>query len=92
MRARDHYAGLSPPDLVWIVALVRGSMGVPIERARVLADYEALFQLPPKVAALELIRDRLERLACVTEALDKEELTERVRSAAEAAKEALEEL
>jgi len=89
MRARDFYAALSPPDLVWIVALVRGSLGIAIERARVLGEFEALFLLPPKVAALQLILGRLERFARVAGALGKVELRQRVRVAAERAKEEL---
>jgi predicted ATPase len=89
MRARDFYAALSPPDLVWIVALVRGSMGIAIERARVLSEFEALFLLPPKVAALQLILGRLERFARVAGALGNGELMRNVRVAAERAKEEL---
>jgi hypothetical protein len=92
MRARDHYAGLSPPDLVWIVALVRGSMGIPIDRKQVLSEYEALFQLPPKEAALRLISTRLERLLSVVEKLPNERWTSRVRKATETARAALREL
>ncbi len=88
-KAREHYAALSPPDLVWIVALVRGSMGIPIERGRVLAEYDALFQLPPKVGALQLILGRLERLASVTKALGNEQLSARIEEAGEAARSAL---
>jgi hypothetical protein len=86
MRARDHYASLSPPDLVWVVALVRGSLGIPIERERVLAEYDALFQLPPKIGALQMIVDRLERMAHVTAALGNEASATRMREAAETAR------
>jgi hypothetical protein len=91
-RARDHYAALSPPDLVWIVALVRGSMGIPIERAKVLEEYDALFQLPPKVGALHLIHGRLKRLTSVAASLGKDEWAARVRNAAEAARASLDAL
>jgi len=86
MRARDHYASLSPPDLVWVVALVRGSMGIPIDRERVLAEYDALFQLPPKVGALHMILDRLEQTARVTAALGNQDFAARIRGAAETAR------
>jgi predicted ATPase len=91
MRARDHYAALSPPDLVWVVALVRGSQGIPIERERVLAEYEALFQLPPKIGALQMILNRLEQTARVTAALGNEDFATRLREAAEAARAELQE-
>jgi predicted ATPase len=86
MRARDHYAALSPPDLVWIVALGRGKVGIPIERERVLAEYDALFQLPPKVGALQMILRRLEQTARVTAAVGNEDFAARMRQAAEVAR------
>ena len=91
MRARDHYAALSPPDLVWVVALVRGSQGITIERERVLAEYEALFQLPPKIGALQMILNRLEQTARVTAALGNEDFATRLREAAETARAELQE-
>jgi predicted ATPase len=86
MRARDFYAGLSPPDLVWAVALGRGAMGVPIERERVLAEYDALFQLPPQVGAMQIIVERLEQTADVTGSLGDEALATRMREAANTAR------
>lgn len=86
MRARDHYASLSPPDLVWVVALVRGSMGLAIERERVLAEYDALFQLPPKIGALQMILNRLEQTARVATALGNEDFATRLHEAAETAR------
>jgi hypothetical protein len=86
MRARDFYAGLSPPDLVWAVALGRGAMGVPIERERVLAEYDSLFQLPPQVGAMQIIVERLEQTADVTRSLGDEALATRMHEAANAAR------
>jgi hypothetical protein len=66
-------------------------MYIPIERERVLAEYDALFQLPPKTGALQMILDRLERTAGVTAALGNEDFATRMREAAETARAELKE-
>jgi hypothetical protein len=51
-----------------------------------LAEYDALFQLPPKIGALQMILNRLEQTARVATALGNEDFATRLHEAAETAR------